>query len=429
MQFRRMLALAVLTGLPVALACAPALPAAGAASVLEFHPPSGQDAGGAVIDPSPAAGESLVAGDWDGNGTDTIAWVRTGSSGLEFHPQDGPAARIIDPSTTDGAHVIAGDWDGNGTDTPAWWKISGTGSSEKLEFHPPDGPQAGGVVIDGSIDGAHLIAGDWNGDGRDTVAWWKVSSSGALEFHPPDGPDAGGAVIDPHAKPGEYIIAGDWNGDGEDSLAWVVNISGSLQFHPQDGPPARVVDSTASPGEFLIGGDWDGAVVTSSQQAAPAIPAPESNRIDAVAWWANDVDTGGTNIVTTAEAEIGVPYSFDGGNQYGVSAGTSGPGMGYDCSGLTLYAVYQATGRVLPHSAHLQYNDDASYGGTRVAQSALQPGDLVFYKGARGTLTEPGHVGVYIGSGKIVNAYDTGTAVRIQALSSISNYVGAVRYW
>ena len=50
---------------------------------------------------------------------------------------------------------------------------------------------------------------------------------------------------------------------------------------------------------------------------------------------------------------------------------------------------------MLPHSAHLRYNDDVSYGGTRVAQSALQPGDLVFYEGADGTLTEPGHVGVY----------------------------------
>ena len=55
---------------------------------------------------------------------------------------------------------------------------------------------------------------------------------------------------------------------------------------------------------------------------------------------------------------------------------------------------------LLPHYSGSQYTDYARYHGARVARAALMPGDLVFFVGADGTPTLPGHVGIYAGNGK-----------------------------
>ena len=57
--------------------------------------------------------------------------------------------------------------------------------------------------------------------------------------------------------------------------------------------------------------------------------------------------------------------------------------------------------------------------GTRVAVSALQPGDLVFFRGGE-------HVGIYVGGGTYIHAPYTGAVVRYGSLSSRSVYM-AVR--
>jgi hypothetical protein len=45
----------------------------------------------------------------------------------------------------------------------------------------------------------------------------------------------------------------------------------------------------------------------------------------------------------------------------------------------------------------------------------VQPGDLVFFAGADGTVTNPGHVGMVIGNGKMIEAYATGFPIRISS--------------
>ena len=55
-----------------------------------------------------------------------------------------------------------------------------------------------------------------------------------------------------------------------------------------------------------------------------------------------------------------------------------------------------------------------------VAESDLQPGDLVFY------YSPISHVGMYIGNGMIVNAENPSAGVKVTSLHSMP-YVGAVR--
>ncbi len=78
----------------------------------------------------------------------------------------------------------------------------------------------------------------------------------------------------------------------------------------------------------------------------------------------------------------------------------------WDCSGLTMRA-YQAAGVSLPHSAAAQ----ANY-GKRVALNALKPGDLVFFG------SPIGHVGIYFGGGKMVDAPHTGARVKVESFGS-----------
>ncbi len=106
------------------------------------------------------------------------------------------------------------------------------------------------------------------------------------------------------------------------------------------------------------------------------------------------------------QAQIGKPYQWGG----------AGPDS-WDCSGLTM-AAYAQVGIPLPHNAAAQY---ALTQAAAVDPSQLQPGDLVFFDGP-----QPGHVGVYIGNGQMIDAPNTGAFVRVEALWTTS-YTGATR--
>jgi peptidoglycan DL-endopeptidase CwlO len=108
-----------------------------------------------------------------------------------------------------------------------------------------------------------------------------------------------------------------------------------------------------------------------------------------------------------ALAEVGVPYRWGG----------ESPDTGFDCSGLVRWA-YLRVGVELPHNSYALYGQ-----GRRVTESKLAPGDILFFEGL-------GHVGLYIGRGRMVHAPETGRNVEIVRLSG-SNYgsrlVGARR--
>ncbi len=107
--------------------------------------------------------------------------------------------------------------------------------------------------------------------------------------------------------------------------------------------------------------------------------------------------------IAYAMAQVGKAYVY----------GAAGPDA-FDCSGLTMMAWAQA-GVALPHSSSAQYSS-----GPHVAESDLQPGDLVFY------YSPISHVGMYIGNGMIVNAENPSSGIRVTSLHAMP-YVGAVR--
>ncbi|WP_207946054.1 C40 family peptidase [Actinomadura sp. 7K534] len=129
----------------------------------------------------------------------------------------------------------------------------------------------------------------------------------------------------------------------------------------------------------------------------------------------------GAAVVAWSLCWLGTPYAWGGGNYSGPTRGICcSPGgydgrnyFGFDCSGLTLYAVYQASrGRIA--LGHYTGNQIADPRGTPVPTNQLRPGDLLFF----GTPT-PHHVAIYYGDGKMVEAPQTGDVVKVTALRSV----------
>jgi NlpC/P60 family/Transglycosylase SLT domain len=104
---------------------------------------------------------------------------------------------------------------------------------------------------------------------------------------------------------------------------------------------------------------------------------------------------GGVAAVDLARTYLNVRYLWGGSSKSGI-----------DCSGLVM-VVYGAFGIQLPHNAQLQYNRS-----TRIPDSELRPGDLVFFANTYPSADPITHVGVYEGNGLMINAPDDGDVVR-----------------
>lgn len=109
--------------------------------------------------------------------------------------------------------------------------------------------------------------------------------------------------------------------------------------------------------------------------------------------------TFGTRVTTYAKRFLGVPYSYGG----------SSPSTGFDCSGFVRY-VYRHFGVSLPHSSYSQMSF-----GRRVLRKYLKPGDLVFFAGG-------GHVGIYIGNNREIDAPHTGAVVHLSTMTDWYSY-------
>ncbi|WP_309111966.1 C40 family peptidase [Saccharothrix sp.] len=115
--------------------------------------------------------------------------------------------------------------------------------------------------------------------------------------------------------------------------------------------------------------------------------------------------------VSYALAQLGKPYVW----------GAEGPD-GYDCSGL-MQAAWAHAGVAISRTTYSQVHDGVAVGSL----SQVQAGDLVFIPGADGTPTNPGHVGMYVGHGYMVDAFDEDHGVILTTLDSWTPKVVAIR--
>jgi cell wall-associated NlpC family hydrolase len=118
-------------------------------------------------------------------------------------------------------------------------------------------------------------------------------------------------------------------------------------------------------------------------------------------------------VIDRAMSQLGVQYVWGGGNGRGPSTGIPDAfgspldRVGFDCSGLMLYA-FNGVGVSLPRVSRNQYD-----AGRKVPVSEIRPGDMVFYRNGDAPIH---HVAMYIGNGRVVEAPYTGADVRVAPL-------------
>jgi cell wall-associated NlpC family hydrolase len=98
--------------------------------------------------------------------------------------------------------------------------------------------------------------------------------------------------------------------------------------------------------------------------------------------------------IAYARAQIGKPYEW----------GATGPDA-FDCSGLVMRA-YASAGVSIARTSQAQW-------ATEPGVSDPAPGDLVFFAGADGTASDPGHVGLVVDPSRdlMIDAYAPGVPI------------------
>ncbi len=172
-----------------------------------------------------------------------------------------------------------------------------------------------------------------------------------------------------------------------------------------------------------------------SMEASPASAATGGNMLSAGQTLHARQDISIGNAILNAAASMnGKPYCWAGGNTSGPTHGQGNGGdeatdcgalsiKGFDCGGLAIYAVYQATHITITRTTIQNF-------GTRVKSiSQLQPGDVILFGG---TWNSYAHVGIYAGNGYMWNA-NTAPSQDVQKIkvsweTAALNFIGAVRF-
>lgn len=147
-----------------------------------------------------------------------------------------------------------------------------------------------------------------------------------------------------------------------------------------------------------IYGSWHAAQIAAQKAAAAAAAAAAQPAAGGDSSGGTTGTTGGTIpppppngsaaaiAIAAARTVIGTQYVW----------GAADPNVGFDCSGLVLWA-YAHAGISLPHSSAMM-----AAMLPHVSRADLVPGDLVFF------YTPVSHVGLYIGNGQMIDAAHSG---------------------
>ena len=162
--------------------------------------------------------------------------------GMQIFSGNPPAEQINKP--------LAGDWNGNGTDTTGIYNYT------TAEFSLDSG-----LNISFGISGDIPITGDWNGNGYDTIGVFRPSTAQFFLDYDNDGVSDMNATF---GVIGDTPVAGDWDGDGDDNIGvFRPNHSDTgltmffLDFD-NSGGSADLSVAFGEPDDLPVIGDYDG---------------------------------------------------------------------------------------------------------------------------------------------------------------------------
>lgn len=239
---------------------------------LNARPPGGAD----LIfryGPRNHAGFLPITGDWDGDGTDTVGLYDP--AGAAFHLKNSHSAGGLadvsfrfGPRHNAGWIPIAGDWDGDGIDTVGLYDPVGSG------FHLKNSHSAGGVADLSFRFGPRNstftpLGGDFDRDGIDTVGLYDPAGGG---FHLKNSYATGGGPdlsfrYGPRDNAGLIPIMGDWDGPGTSPKETAAEPSGGQADSPTGSKQLQILAQALAA--------WDTGPADDDSPAAPGTAAAE----------------------------------------------------------------------------------------------------------------------------------------------------------
>lgn len=239
-------------------------------------------------------------------------------------------------------------------------------------------------------DGMRLIAAVPQGPGG-RGAIYAVRSDGALFLYPTDGR---GRITDTrkvgHGWGSMRFLVGskDWDGDGHSDLFAVRN-DGKLFFY--QGRADGVLEEGKQ-----AGNGWDGFSSVIAGETKTGVPALWGVAHGGQLLEYSQASHVGPDIVALTRKHIGKRYVY----------GTAGPNT-FDCSGLVSY-VYREAGTPFSYRGRWRLtSEEIRYAARVISRSEARPGDILWW---------PGHVGIYVGNNRMINAPHTGARVREESI-------------
>ncbi|MDY5147635.1 hypothetical protein DDD64_01600 [Actinotignum sanguinis] len=192
------------------------------------------------------AGDEVLAGDWNGDGQQTLAVRRGNQIYIKNSLAGGIADEVISFGRADDT-IAVGDWDGDGKDTFAVRRGNQIFVLNSIRSGAAD------ATVSFGRDGDTLVSGDFDGDGKASFAVQRGN-----QFFVTNSLTGGKAEVSfSFGRIGDRVLVGDWDGDGVDTFAVrrgnQVFLANSLKSGNAD-----VALAYGNPGDQLLVGDWDG---------------------------------------------------------------------------------------------------------------------------------------------------------------------------
>jgi membrane-bound lytic murein transglycosylase B len=320
-------------------------------------------------------------------------------------PRRRPAAR---PLADVGAHYGGGTLTGIPAPVLAAYRAAARDSAEQDPSCHLDWSVLAGI---GEIESHHAAAGGsdrqgWNGIARPPI-YGPLLDGSAGETTMADTDDGrldGNASYDRAVGPMQFMPA-TWKEYGVDA-------DGDGVANPQD-----IRDATATAARYLCAGGHDLGNAPGEYAAILSYNHSADYVRDVMAAAAGYLaESYGRSPQGVAEAAVGFAYA-----RLGDPYLWGGNGPLYDCSGLT-QAAYRSAGIEIPRTS-----EDQWLALPHVNSSDPQPGDLVFFNSGEFRSGLPGHVGIYLGHGFMIDDPYTGAVVRFDRVAASGALFGVAR--
>jgi alpha-tubulin suppressor-like RCC1 family protein len=193
---------------------------------------------------------------------ETMALFNGASGASQFQPQlTAEQTAWIAQYSQAGDVPVAGDWDGDGTDTLGVFRngVFYLHHNNQLSEEHERERKGGALVIEFGWPGDVPVVGDWDGDGIDTIGVFRAGLFLLRNTNAAGEPD----VTLYLGQWGDVPLAGDWDGDGQDSVGIYTAATGIFQLRNglADGA-AEIVVPWGGAAYLPVVGDWDGNGVT-----------------------------------------------------------------------------------------------------------------------------------------------------------------------